>query len=131
MTHLKHRATAMAGLALATSPFLLVATPAAADAGGKAAIEHAERQRDSTLTDSTLTKAQIEQQERTSGAGSDRSPGRDTNPVRPVNVPALPSDGGNAAAWQIALSAALGAALGGGTLVATRQMSRHRHAVAH
>jgi len=126
MTHLNHRATALAGLALATSPFLLVAAPAAADAGGKAAIEHAERQRDSTLT-----KAQIEQQERTSGAGSDRSPGRDTNPVRPVNVPALPSDGGNAAAWQIALSAALGAALGGGTLVASRQMSRHRHAVAH
>lgn len=121
MRHTPRPATALAGLALAAAPFMLVADPAVADGNTKAAIEHAEAQAAAT----TPSKAQIEHQERvqkSSGGGSQ---------LQSPQLPAPSSGGGGAVAWQLALSAALGATLTGGAVVASRQMTNHRHAVAH
>ncbi len=121
MTYSPRPATALAGLALAAAPFLLVADPAVADGNTKAAIEHAESQAVAT----TPSKAQIEHQER-----AQQSTGGMSQPQSP-QLPSPASGGGGAAAWQLALSAAFGATLAGGVLVASRQMTNHRHAVAH
>ncbi len=115
-------AAAMAALALSTSPLLLT-VPAAADTSGpsKAAIEHAERQ---ATGPAGLTKAQIEQREREQ-ARPGTPPGPRTGPE-----PAPTSGDGGAAAWQLALSAALGAVMAGGVLVVARQVGSQRGPVA-
>ena len=126
MTHITRSAAAgLSTLVLCSAPLLLPAS-AAADAGGKAAVEHAERLAAGTAEPN---KAQIEQRER-----QERSTGGTTRPDSPAvqaPAPAPASGAGGAAAWQLALSAALGATLAGGVLVANRQVSSHRHVVAH
>ena len=118
--------TVMAAAALTHSATPLVhAPPPAADGRGKAAVEYAERQ---AAGNDGLSKAQIEQREREqaqsggtrTGGSSQQNPG-----------PTVPSGGdGGAAAWQLALSAALGAVMAGGLLSAARQVNHHRRPVA-
>lgn len=120
MTRTVHAAAAAAGLALSALPvFLPVAVADTSPSRTKAQIEHAERE----ATGRTgPTKAQIEQREREQGLPGE---GQGTAPSTPVS-----SGSGDAAAWQLALSAALGATLMGGVVVVSRQVSHHRHAVA-
>ena len=86
----------------------------------KAGIERAERV---AAGGTGLSKAQIEQNERVSVSGGSSPALRS-----PVGTPA--SSDNSAAAWQLAFSAALGAALTGGVVLATRQVNHHRHAIA-
>jgi len=132
MSHLTNPAARLL-LALSAVPaVLLLPTSAAADAGTpstKAQIEHAELQSAGTTS---LTKAQIEHSERTSATatGATTTTTRTTT-VQPVGISNSGSSGsGDAAAWQLALSAALGAAVTGGALVTARQVSAHRHPLA-
>lgn len=124
MNRTSRPAVAVAALALSTSP-LLLAVPAAADTSGstKAGIEYAERQ---ASGGDRPNKAQIEKGEREQGTGGGGGA---------VQEPA-PSSGSSTGtngttAWQLALSAALGAGLTGGVVVASRQVSQRRQAVAH
>lgn len=115
---------AAAAFTLAASP-LVLAPPAVADGAGKAAIEYSERQ---ATGSGGLTKAQIEQREREqAGSGGTRT-GSSTQQNPPPTIPAGGDSG--AAAWQLALSAALGAVMAGGFVVAARQVGHHRHPVA-
>lgn len=125
MSRTTRPAITVAALALSTSP-LLLAVPAAADTSGgtKAGIEYAERL---ASGGDRPTKAQIERDERSqagSGSGSDRS----NKPEHGTTVPTGADSG--AAAWQLVLSAGLGAVVAGGVLAAGRQVSSHRHPVA-
>jgi hypothetical protein len=138
MTRTVHVATAAAGLALFTFPVFLPG--AAADTSPsrtKAQIEHAEH---AATGPTDLTKAQIEHAEHTATGPTDPTKaqveqrkrqqglsgaGQGTAPSTPVS-----SGTGDAAAWQLALSAALGATLMGGIVLVSRQVSQHRQAVA-
>jgi len=123
MNQTSRPAAALAAFALSAVALLLVPTDAAADTARgatKAGVEHSERL---AAGADGLSKAQIEQREReqrTTGGGAQQQP-----------APSSPSSSGGtgAAAWQLALSAALGAVLTGGVVVASRQVT-HRHAVA-
>lgn len=115
---------AAAALTLSATP-LVLAPPAVADSGGKAAVEFAERQ---AAGSDGPSKAQIEQREREQAqSGGARAGG--SSPQNPESTVPPGSDGG-AAAWQLALSAALGAVMAGGVLVAARQVNQHRRPVA-
>lgn len=70
------------------------------------------------------TKAQIEYTERTNAATSSSS-----GSVSHVQSQPSTSDSGDAAVWQLAVSAAAGALLTGGVVLASRSMGRHRHAL--
>lgn len=116
MTRTSTAAAGATGLALCLLP--LLAPAAAADSGAprtKAQVEHDERS-------GHPTKAQIEQRERDAGVstgGQQRVPSTGTTVA------------GGAAAWQLALSAALGATVTGAVVLGSRRVSQHRHAVAH
>jgi hypothetical protein len=124
MKRTSRAAAGVTGLALFT--LSLLATAAVADTTErrtKAQVEHAER---SAAGPSHPTKAQIEQRERAelpTGGEQQRAPS-------PTGGSAGSGDSG-AAAWQLTLSAALGATVTGGVVLASRQVSHHRHAVAH
>lgn len=128
MNQTSRPAAAVAALALSALPILLGPSGATAssapDGATKAGIEHAERL---SLAGDGPTKAQIERQEREQSAANASQGG--SRQQRPPSSPSSPGDTG-AAAWQLALSAALGAALTGGVVVASRQVTHHRHAVA-
>ncbi len=124
MTHLSRPAAAVAALVLSALPCLVSPSSATADtatATTKAGIEHAERL---AATGDHPSKAQIERAERESATvgGTDR---------RPVETPSSPGGSSNPVVWQLALSAAAGAALTGGAVVAGRKVSHQEHAVAH
>ena len=119
MTRTVHAAAAAAGLALVALPVFLPVAVADTTRSNKAQIEHAER---AATGPNGPTKAQIEQREREQGLTGE---GQGTAPSTPVS-----SGAGDAAAWQLALSAALGAAVMGGIVVVSRQVSQHQHAVA-
>ena len=124
MSHLtKPAARLLLGLS-ALPAVLLLPTSAAADTGAhrtKAQIEYAERQ---AASSAPSTQAQSEYAERqaagttaaslTRGHAGSRSGGSDND----------------AAAWQLALSAALGAAVTGGALVTAHQVAQHRRPLA-
>ena len=119
MTRTVHVAAAAAGLALFTGPvFLPAAVADTSPLTTKAQIEHAER---AATGPSHPTKARVEQRERQQSLSGE---GQRTSPSTPVS-----SGAGDAAAWQLALSAALGATLMGGIVLVSRQVSQHRHAV--
>jgi hypothetical protein len=123
---------ARAGLgaaALTAAALPLLPAIAVADDGphpSKAQIEYQERVAAATQHP---TKAQIEYAERSRAAAG--APASATAGSRSQTTSRVPiSDGGDAAAWQLALSAAAGAALTGGAVLASRQVSRHRQAIA-
>ena len=127
MSNISRPAAAVAALALSAMPFLLAPSPASADTAAgatKAAIEHDERL---AAGGNHPSKAQIERQERaerdsaTSGGSTER---------RPLETPSPSGGGGDPVVWQLALSAAAGAALTGGAVIAGRKVN-HGHAVAH
>jgi hypothetical protein len=114
LSHRPHRRHHVAALTLALSAMPLVLLPAAAlattDPGPKAAIEHAEHQAAATTHP---TKAQVEH--------------REARPAAPADPQPVSASTGDAAAWQLAMSAALGAALTGAVVVTSRRIGRHRH----
>jgi hypothetical protein len=120
MLHLPHRPNRprhrVAALSLALSALPLVLLPAAALAttapGPKAAIEHAEMQ---AAGPTHPTKAQVEHHEA-------------QLPV-PASQDPQPASGstGDAAPWQLAMSAALGAVLTGAVVGTSRRIGQHRH----
>jgi hypothetical protein len=126
MTGTTARAATVATLtltaALAVTP-LLCSAAAAAEGGNsatrsKAAIEHDER----VAAAAPSTKAQIEHDEMTvrdTGTSGSEQSDRITNGQTPAT-------GGDAAAWQLAVSAALGAAVTGAAFVGARQVAHHR-----
>jgi len=131
-TTTRPRAAAVATLALtgalAVSPLLAVTAwadePSGTAAPTKAQIEHEERQ----ATAGPMSKAQIEHQEMTaadatSGTSGSTSGAASTAQSQPIDSS---SSSGDAAAWQLAVSAALGAAVTGAAFVGARQVARHR-----
>jgi hypothetical protein len=121
MTRTVHAAAAAAGLALFTLPVLVpVAVADTSPSRTKAQIEHEEQR--ASIDAINPSKAQIEQRERQQNSAGE---GQGTAPSTPVS-----SGAGDAAAWQLALSAALGATLMGGIVLVSRQVTQHRHAVA-
>jgi hypothetical protein len=126
MSHFARAGATSAALTLAALPLLPVV--AVADTGphpSKAQIEYQER---AAAASQHPTKAQVEYAER-SQAGANGPATADGSRSR-TGTQAPISDNGDAAAWQLALSAAVGAALSGGVVLASRQVSRHRQAVA-
>ena len=124
MTQTIARAAAVATLTLTGSLALvpLTVSTALADGSGqsKASIEHQERL-GAASTSQPSSKAQIEHQEMTAGDSSSRtSTSTSTDPAG-----STPSSG-DAAAWQLAVSAALGAAVTGAAFLGARQMANHR-----
>lgn len=119
MLHLSHRPNRprhlAAALTLTLSTLPLVLLPAAAlattDPGPKAAIEHAERQ---AAGPTQPTKAQVEH-------------GEAQLPVPAQHDPQPLGSTGDAALWQLAMSAALGAALTGAVVVTSRRMGQRHH----
>ena len=120
MLHLSHRphhprprvaalAVALAALTLVQLPTAALATP---DPGPKAAIEHAERQ---AAGATQPNKAQIEHHEA-------RLPGPATHEPQPAS-----GSTGDAALWQLAMSATVGAVLTGAVVVTSRRVGQHRH----
>lgn len=110
---------------------LLVPAVAAADTAApgtgatKAQVEHGER---AAASAAPGTKAQVEHREQaaaTSAATTARTASTATRGHASTG-----SRGGDAAAWQLALSAALGAVLTGGALLTGRQVTHHRRPVA-
>jgi hypothetical protein len=123
MLHLPHRPHRphrprhrVAALTLALSALPLVLLPATAlattDPAPKAAIEHAEQQ---AAGPTHPSKAQVEHREGRPAAPADR---------QPVSGSGSTSD---AAAWQLAMSAGLGAALTAAVVVTSRRIGQHRH----
>ena len=120
MLHLPHRphrpSHRAAALALALSALPLVLLPAVALAttgpGPKAAIEHAERQAAEATRPS---KAQIEHREAQLPVPASQEPQPESGST------------GDAALWQLAMSAGLGAALTGAVVVTSRRVGQHRH----
>ena len=115
--HPRHRAAA---LAVALSALTLVLLPAAALAATtfpspKAAIEHAERQAAEATQPSQPNKAQIEHHEAQLPVPASHDPQPESGSTR------------DAALWQLAISAGLGAALTGAVVVTARRMSQHHH----
>ena len=129
-TTTRPRAAAVATLALtgalAVSPLLAVTAwadePSGTAARTKAQIEHEERQ----ATAGPMSKAQIEHQEMTAAdatSGTSVSTSGAAAQSQPIGSS---SSSGDAAAWQLAVSAALGAAVTGAAFVGARQVARHR-----
>lgn len=112
MNHNFRLAAAVAALGLAGLTGLLTPVVAAA-----APAPHDD------LANNSPSKAQTERAERDAASRGGAGERRD-----PIDIPS--PTGGDAAAWQLALSAALGAAVTGGVVLASRQVSHHRHAVA-
>ena len=120
MMHVPHRPHrprhSVAALTLALSALPLVLLPAVAhattDPGPKAAIEHAERQ---AAGPTQPTKAQIEHHEAQLSV-----------PARHEPQPGSGSTG-DAALWQLAMSAGLGAAVTGAVVVTSRRVGQHHH----
>jgi hypothetical protein len=115
--HHPHRARpGVAALTVALAALALVLLPAAAlastDPAPKAAIEHAERQ---AAAPSHPTKAQVEQHEALLSV-----------PTTPDPEPVSGSTS-DAAVWQLAMSAALGAALTGAVVVTSRRLGQRHH----
>lgn len=119
MSHMSSRRAASLALALSALPLVLVPAAAATATGPstKAAIEHAEQQ---AAAPTHPAKAQVENDEST----STRSAGQQITPSP------RPSDGLEAAAWQLALSAALGALLTGGVVVGYHHLGHQGTAIA-
>ena len=116
-------AAAVAAFALSALAVLLGPTDASADTAGgatKAGIEHSERLAAGADGPSKAQIEQREREERTTGGGAKQQPA--------PSVPSSPG-GSGAAVWQLALSAALGAVLTGGVILASRQVSQ-RHVMA-
>ena len=108
---------------------LLVPTIAAADTAAhptKAQVEHAERESAATAHP---TKAQVEYAERQSGATA--QVGHAEPAARPGTPSVSTSGSGDAAAWQLALSAAVGALVTGAAMVAGRRLGEHPRALVH
>jgi len=126
MTRTTRAAVGAAVLALGTLPLLVpIAVADSTTSPPKAQVEHDER----SAGPAHPTKAQIERDEHaraSSGPGQPSAAGGGSAP----SIPTGPN-GGDAAAWQLALSAALGAAVTGGVLLVSGQVRQHRHAVAH
>ena len=121
MSHVTHGRGATLALALSTLPFVLLPVAAGADTAPpstKAAIEHAEQQ---ASTPTHPTKAQVEREESTTS----RPGGQQVTPSSTHS-----SGGVDATAWQLALSAALGALVTGGVIVGSRRFGHHGAAVA-
>ena len=120
MSHVPHRQhrprPRVAALTVALAALALVLVPAAAlattDPSPKAAIEHAERQ---AAGPTHPTKAQVEHHEA-------QLPGPATHEPQPAS-----GSTGDAALWQLAMSAALGAALTAVVVVTSRRVGQHRH----
>jgi hypothetical protein len=120
MLHLPHRPNRprhrVAALTLALSALPLVLLPVAAlattDPAPKAAIEHAEMQ---AAGPTHPTKAQVEHHEAQLPVPASHDP-----------QPASRSTG-DAALWQLAMSAGLGAVLTGAVVVTSRRIGQHRH----
>jgi len=120
MSHVPHHPhrprPSVAALTAALAALALVLLPAAALAttnpAPKAAIEHAERQ---AAAPNQPNKAQIEHHEAQAPV-----------PASPHSQPESGSTG-DAALWQLAMSAALGAALTGAVVVASRRMGQRHH----
>jgi hypothetical protein len=133
MTTTQRRATTVATLAFTaalTGGSLLAASQAqAADTApdrSKAAIEHDEQQSAGGTSADRLTKAQIEHRE---AAGSTSAPGSATDRSTDSaggGASQAAATGGDAAAWQLAASAALGALVTGAAFVGARQVAGHR-----
>jgi hypothetical protein len=70
------------------------------------------------------TKAQVEYMERTNAATSSTS-----GSGSQVQSQSSTSDSGDAAVWQLAVSAAVGALITGGFVLTSRGVVRHRHAL--
>ncbi len=126
MSHLTNTAAARLLLTLTVLPTaLLVPTIAAADTtppSTKAQIEHAEQ-----LSARTVTKAQVERSERAAATTTATTATRTTTST--TQSPAHSGEG-DAAAWQLAVSAVLGAAVAGGVMVTSRQLTNHRRPLA-
>lgn len=119
MSHVSSRRAASLALALSALPLVLVPATAAADSGPstKAAIEHAEQQ---AAAPTHPPKAQVEHDEST----STRPSGQQITPSP------HPSGGLDATAWQLALSAALGALVTGGVVVGYHRLAQQGTAIA-
>ena len=120
-----------AALTLATLPLLpVVALAHEAPVPNKAQIEYQERVQAplrlhyGVVADSHLTKAQIEYNERTSASTGSTS-SQVSKPQTQLRI-----DSGDAAVWQLAVSAAAGALLTGGVVLTSRGMGRRRQALA-
>ncbi len=120
MMHVPHRPHRprhrVAALTLALSALPLVLLPAVAlattDPGPKAAIEHAERQ---AAGPTQPNKAQIEHHEAQLPVPAGHEPQPESGST------------GDAALWQLAMSAGLGAALTGAVVVTSRRIGQHSH----
>jgi len=128
MTDTTARAATVATLTLtallAAAPMLATSATAADDGGSstsrsKAAIEHDEW----VAAAAPSTKAQIEHEETAS-----RDAGTTGSPADRSTSSQTATGGGDAAAWQLAASAALGAVITGAAFVGARQVSMHRAA---
>ena len=116
MTRLTRTMAAAAGLALCTLPLCATADAATRT---KAQIEHDEL---TAVATSHPNKAQVEHRERAELAAR-----------QAARRPSQPSGGtasGDAATWQLALSAAFGAAATGGVVFVSRRVGQRRQAVA-
>ena len=118
MSHVPHRQNrprhrvATLALALSALPLVLLPTVALAttDPGPKAAIEHAERQ---AAGATQPNKAQIEHHEAQLPVPASHDPQPESGST------------GDAALWQLAMSAGLGAALTGAVVVTSRRIGQH------
>jgi hypothetical protein len=126
MDHRPSSAAARLLLTLTVLPTALLAPAvAAADVATpstKAQIEHAEQ-----ISARTVTKAQVEHAER---ASATTAAARTTATTTTRSPATGGSDGGDAAAWQLAVSAALGAVLTGAALLTARRVVDHRRPLA-
>ena len=120
MSYAMTRRAASLALALAATSAVMLPAATAADTRQrtKAAIEHAEQQ---TATPTHRSKAQIEHDESTTS----RPAGQQVTPLTTRS-----SGGVDATAWQLALSAALGALVTAGVVVGSRRVGHHGDAVA-
>ena len=120
MSHVSHRRAATLALALSTLPLVLFPAAAVADTAPstKAAIEHVEQK---AATPTHPSKAQVEHDELVPS-------GRAGQQVTPSSTGS--SGGADATAWQLALSAALGALITGGVVVGSRRFGHDGAAVA-
>ena len=120
MSHESHGRAASLALALSALPLVLLPAAAGADTAPstKAAIEHAEQ---AAATSAHPSKAQVEHDE----VAPSRQAGQLVTPSS-----SDPSGGLDASAWQLALSAALGALVTGGIVVGSRRFGHHGAAVA-
>ena len=125
MSHTLHRTTVRLMLAAAVLSGSVLVPGAAALATGpaptvKAQVEYAERQ---AMAADHPTKAQVEYAERSRPAAAAGAAGPS---VTAATTSSTPSTGRDAAPWELAVSAAFGAALAGGVIVTSRRVLDHR-----